>query len=137
MTGAQFGSFILALVVIAIVALTASLVLPNIRAMMKGNEARTAAFLFQNRLTELRGQAYREQLPVLIANAGQAAADPEADPPEEITLDPGWTYRLSEPVEISSGGVCSAATVELFRDDALADRRRIDSDCGVRREEGV
>ena len=119
------------IIVIAIMATAAALVLPNLAKMISRNTTQTVFFEFQNQMTELRARAYRERQALLLVSSGQFINDPEADPsPSEIQfLDPDWTYRLSEPVIISAGGVCTPANAEVFKGDDLALRLVGGADC--------
>lgn len=122
------------IIVIAIVALTAALVMPNIARMISRNATQTVFFEFQNQVTELRARAYREKQALLLVSSGEFVEDPEADPsPAEIRfLDSGWTYQLTEPMVITSGGVCAPANVEIYKGDDLALTLEGRPDCGFR-----
>ncbi len=123
------------LFVIAIMALGAALILPNVSGMLRGNETRTAVFTFQNQLIELRAEAYRTREPIVVVGPGEAVADEEAERQAEIgELAENWTYRLTDPVTVSAGGVCSPAAVEFLREGVTVTRRVINTDCGVRDE---
>ena len=122
------------IIVIAIVALTVALVMPNIARMISRNATQTVFFEFQNQVTELRARAYRERQALLLVSSGEFVEDPEADPsPAEITfLDSGWTYQLTEPMVITAGGVCAPANVDIYKGEDLALTLQGRPDCGFR-----
>lgn len=119
------------MLVIALMALAAVLVLPNMSRLISRTTSQTVFFDFQRQATELRARAYRERQALLLVSSGEFVDDAEADPsPAEIQfLDPAWSYRLSQPMVISAGGVCSPATASIFQDGALALTLQAGPDC--------
>lgn len=110
------------IIVIALMALAAAIALPNIARLISRTTSQTVFFDFQRQATELRARAYRERQALVLVSSGEFVDDVEADPsPAEIQfLDQAWSYRLSEPMVISAGGVCSPVTVSIFQDRVLA-----------------
>jgi type II secretory pathway pseudopilin PulG len=122
------------IIVIAIVALTAALVMPNLSRMISRNTTQTVFFEFQNQMTQLRARAFREKQALLLVSSGEFVEDPEADPsPAEIQfMDSGWTYQLTEPMVITAGGVCAPVNVNIYKNEDLALSLEGRPDCGFR-----
>jgi prepilin-type N-terminal cleavage/methylation domain-containing protein len=111
------------LIVLAIMSLTAAMVIPRIGATLDQAVSKTEAFKFQQQVMDLRRQTFHEEQAVQVVESGQFVDDPAADPrPAELRLGAGWTYRLSDPLIIDAGGICSTTTVQLFSDGRPAGR---------------
>lgn len=101
------------LVVLAILALAATLVMPKATLMIDRMTAHAVFFDFQRRVLDLRRQAYAEQTPmVLYDDATMAGRDPLG---RFLALRAQWTYRLQRPVRISEGGACQADEIEILK----------------------
>lgn len=101
------------LVVLAIMALAATLVMPKATLMIDRMTAHAVFFDFQRRVLDLRRQAYAEQTPmVLYDDAAAAGRDPLG---RFLALRAQWTYRLQRPVRISEGGACQADEIEILK----------------------
>lgn len=111
------------LFVLAIMGMAAAMVLPRIGAQMDQAVANTEAFKFQQQVLDLRRQTFHEEQGLTVVSSGELAADSDADPPQaEIQLGQGWSYKLSAPLTIDAGGVCSTADVEIYDRNRLAAR---------------
>ena len=122
------------LMVIVIMGLVTALVLPNINKTLSTNAVQTVFFQFQTKALEHRATAYRQNRSLVLVDSGAVTDDPEADPaPVDIQFPgEGWTYRLSQPMKISAGGVCDAVTAEVFQEGQLAFRLESQPDCSFR-----
>ena len=122
------------MIVIALMALVSAIAIPNVAKLISRTTAQTVFFDFQRQATELRARAYRERQALILVGSGEFVDDAEADPsPAEIQfLDEAWSYRLSEPMVISAGGVCSPVTVSVLQDQALALTLEGQPDCSFR-----
>lgn len=101
------------LVVLAIMALAATLVMPKATLMIDRMTAHAVFFDFQRRVLDLRREAYAEQTPmVLYDDAATAGRDPLG---RFLTLRAQWTYRLRQPARISEGGVCQTDEIEILK----------------------
>lgn len=119
------------LFVLAIMAMTAALVVPSIQQTLASAADRSAAFQFQRLALDLRAAAYHQERSLNVVETGQFKDDdPDADPaPAEIKLDEGWSYRLGGPLTISPRGLCDAATVDLYFHGQLRQRLTGGPDC--------
>jgi prepilin-type N-terminal cleavage/methylation domain-containing protein len=98
------------LIVLALLALSAAVVLPSGAVMLDRVGAHAAFFDVQRQLSDLRLAAYRAQTPTVIAAPG--APEPGA---VQLTMKSGWSYGLDHPIRISEGGACAPAAVALSR----------------------
>jgi prepilin-type N-terminal cleavage/methylation domain-containing protein len=101
------------LIVLAIIALSAALVLPRIGASIDRAMAFSEALSFERQVMDLRRQSFHERQGVQLVESGRFEAD-DSDPPlAEVQLSQGWTYSLSAPLVIDGGGACSESEVVL------------------------
>ena len=118
------------LIVLAIMSLTAAMVIPRIGATLDQAVSRTEAFKFQQQVMDLRRQTFHEEQAVQVVESGQFVDDPNADPsPAEVQLGAGWTYKLSAPLIIDAGGICSTTTVQLYSNGRPATRLQGGASC--------
>jgi prepilin-type N-terminal cleavage/methylation domain-containing protein len=119
------------LFVLAIMAMTAALVVPSIQQTLHGTADRNAAFQFQRLALDLRAAAYHQERSLSVVETGQFKDDdPDADPaPAEIKLDDGWSYKLAGPLTISPRGLCDVTTVDLYFHSQLRQRLTGAADC--------
>jgi prepilin-type N-terminal cleavage/methylation domain-containing protein len=105
------------LLVLGLTALMAAVAIPRIAASIDQAMAHGEFLKFQQQVMDLRRQSFHQQQGLRLVSSGEFADDPEADPPlAEATLGPGWSYRLSAPIDIDAGGACTAADVDLIKD---------------------
>jgi prepilin-type N-terminal cleavage/methylation domain-containing protein len=117
---------------LAIMALTAAMVVPGIQKTLANNADRSEIFHFQRLALDLRATAYHTERTLIVVDTGQFKddGDPETDPrPAEIKLDDGWSYRLSGPFTISPRGLCDVVTADLSYRGRPRDRLTGTTDC--------
>lgn len=115
---------------LAIMGLTAALVMPRVRTAIASNGDHAEVFHFQRLMLDLRATAYHEERALKVVDTGQFKDDPDADPQlAEIKLDDGWSYRLSGPLTISPRGLCDVVTVDLFHNGRPRERLTGSADC--------
>lgn len=113
------------LLVVALTAISAALLLPRLTVMTDQAAAQGEFLKFQQQVLDLRRQAFHETQGLRLVSSGEFPGDEDADTPSdpplaEAQLSPGWTYRLSAPVDIDSGGRCSAADVDILHGARVA-----------------
>jgi prepilin-type N-terminal cleavage/methylation domain-containing protein len=101
------------LIVLAIMALAVAIVAPRGEAMLDQMTEHAVFFDFQRQMSDLRREAYASQTPVAVRAADDA--DPRDASARVLALRSGWTYRLDRPIEISAGGLCTPAAVEVLK----------------------
>jgi prepilin-type N-terminal cleavage/methylation domain-containing protein len=99
------------LVVLALMALTLAIVLPQGAVMLDRLVIHAVQFDFQRQVSDLRREAWRSETPLDLYSTG--AADPADANARVIPLRSGWSYRLDRPVRVSAGGVCSPASADI------------------------
>src|SRR4051812_29044189 len=105
------------LLVLGLTALMAALAIPRIAVSIDQARAHGEYLKFQQQVMDLRRRSFHEQQGLRLVSTGEFSDDAAADPPlAEVQLGPGWSYKLSQPVDIDAGGGCSAAEVDLIRD---------------------
>ncbi len=116
------------LIVLAIMGVAVALVLPRGELLMDRVVAHAVFFDFQRQLADLRREAYSGQAPLVLYDAPATA---RLDPRGRVAaLRSGWSYRLSQPVAISGGGVCSSADAVILNGGRKVMRLRADQgDC--------
>lgn len=120
---------------LAVIGLTATIVLPNIPRALESNADRRAAFQFERLALDLRSAAYRDEESLVVVDSGQFQDDPEIEPRQaEIKFDNGWTYKLSAPLNISARGLCDVVDADLFYEDQPRMRMHGAADCSFRWE---
>jgi type II secretory pathway pseudopilin PulG len=108
------------LLVLGLTAMTAALIIPRVAAQIDQASAHSEFLKFQQQVMDLRRQSFHEGQGLRIVATSEFVDDAEADPPlAEIKLGPGWSYRLSQPIDIDAGGGCSAAEVDLIRSERV------------------
>lgn len=107
------------LIVLAIMSVGAAIVMPRGAAMLDRMTTHVVFFEFQQQISERRRAAFRDERSTAVPVGGRGTAG-------ELTLRPGWTYRLDRPLEISAGGRCGAVEAGIFREDRLIMRLRSD-----------
>lgn len=118
------------LVTLAIIGLTATIVLPNIAHTLDSNADRRAAFHFERLALDLRAAAFRDEQSLTVVDSGQFQDDPDVEPRQaEIKLDDGWTYRLAGPLNISARGLCDPVDADLFYEGMARMRMHGATDC--------
>jgi prepilin-type N-terminal cleavage/methylation domain-containing protein len=110
------------LLVLGLTALMAALAIPRIAASIDQITAHGEFLKFQQQVLDLRRQSFHEGQGLRLVSTGEFIDDPDADPPlAEVQLTQGYSYRLSQPIDIDAGGACTAADVDLIKDG----RRRL------------
>jgi prepilin-type N-terminal cleavage/methylation domain-containing protein len=105
------------LLVLALASLMAALAMPRIAGSIDQAMAHGEHLKFQQQVIDLRRQSFSQQQGLRVVSSGEFTDEAEADPPlAEVQLGPGWTYKLSQSVDIDAGGGCSAADVDLIKD---------------------
>lgn len=107
------------LIVLAIMSVGAAIVMPRGAAMLDRMTTHVVFFEFQQQVSERRRAAFRSERAAAVPVGGLGAAD-------ELSLRPGWTYRLDQPLEITAGGRCGAVEAGIFREERLIMRLRSD-----------
>jgi prepilin-type N-terminal cleavage/methylation domain-containing protein len=104
------------LLVLGLTAMAAALIVPRISVQIDQAAAHSEFLKFQQQVMDLRRQSFHEGQGLRIVASGELVDDAEADPPlAEVRLGPGWSYQLSQPIDIDAGGGCSQADVDLIR----------------------
>lgn len=105
------------IIVLSIIALSVALLLPRISVLINQAQAHTVFFDFQRQVLDLHRSAFHSETALALVSTGEFVDDPDADPlPALVQLREPWSYRLSEPMAIDSGGNCSAVNVDLLKD---------------------
>jgi prepilin-type N-terminal cleavage/methylation domain-containing protein len=108
------------LIVLGLSALMAALAIPRIAVSIDQMWAHGQYLKFQQQVMDLRRQSFHEAQGVRLVSSGEFVDDADADPPvAEAQLDPGWSYRLSQPLDIDAAGSCTAADVDLIKDGRI------------------
>ena len=104
------------ILVLSIMSLSVALILPRISTLIDQAQAHTVFFDFQRQVLDLHRGAFHSETALAVVSSGEFVDDAEADPlPAEVRLRAPWTYRLSEPMTIDSGGNCAPVTVDLVK----------------------
>jgi len=122
------------MVVVAIMAFAVAIVTPNIKRQIAENAAQGRFIVFQRQVTGYRAQAYRQNLAINLLSTGEKSQDPDelvgevqlCGPDEQPCL---WSYRLSEPMVISAGGVCTAVEADILTGNEVAAHLESRPDC--------
>jgi prepilin-type N-terminal cleavage/methylation domain-containing protein len=103
------------LIVLGLSAMMAAIAIPSIAAAIDQITAHGEFLKFQQQVMDLRRQSFHEAQAVRLVSSGEFSDAPDADPPlAEIQLGEGWSYRLSQPVDIDASGSCTASDVDLI-----------------------
>jgi hypothetical protein len=111
------------IIALAIMALAAAVIIPRGAAALDQVVVHSVFFDFQRQLSDLRATAFANQRSYDVVSSQGAPApqvvilQPELRNPANnvtITLRAGWEYRVSHPITISSGGLCSDGAVDLI-----------------------
>jgi prepilin-type N-terminal cleavage/methylation domain-containing protein len=104
------------LLVLGLTAMAAALIVPRVAVQIDQASAHSEYLKFQQQVMDLRRQSFHEGQGLRIVASADFVDDPEADPPlAQVQLGPGWSYQLSQPIDIDAGGGCSTAEVDLIR----------------------
>lgn len=122
------------IIVVAIMAFAVAMVVPNIKRQIAENATQGRFIVFQRQITGYRAQAYRQNLAITLRSTGEESQDPDelageaqlCGPDEQPCL---WSYRLSEPMVISAGGVCSAVEADILSGNEVAAHLESRPDC--------
>lgn len=119
------------LIVLALMGLLVAIAVPNMKRLMSWSTVQTTFFDFQRQLTTLRSLAYTENRALMVVSTGETVDDSASEfTAYALTFDdPAWRYQFSEPLMISSGGVCSEVGVQIFQDRDLALNLESRPDC--------
>ena len=102
---------------LGLASLMAALAIPRIAVSIDQAMAHGEYLKFQQQVMDLRRQTFHQEQGLRLVSSGEFTDDPDADPPlAEAQLGPGWSYKLSQPIDIDAGGACSAADVDLIKD---------------------
>lgn len=110
------------LVVLAIFALSASIIMPSTSRMLDQTAAHAVFFEFQRQVSDLRREANRTGEPLRIVDAGM----PTEEGDRLIELRRPWRYTLSPALAVAEGGVCSTASANLIHQDRVVMTLRTD-----------
>lgn len=103
------------LIVLGLTALLAAMAIPRIAGSIDQILAHGEYLKFQQQVLDLRRQSFHEGQGLRLVSTGEFVDDADSDPPlAEVQLGPGWSYRLSDPVDIDAAGACSPAEVDLL-----------------------
>jgi len=131
------------LVVLAILGLSTALIMPSMSRMLDQATAHAVFFDFQKQVSDLRREASRTGVPIVLLDPAAAAAlepaerstadepdAPEAEPERVLQLREPWRYTLAPKLQIAEGGVCSATTANLIQEDRVVMQlTTTDGDC--------
>lgn len=105
------------LLVLGLAAMMAALAIPRIAGSIDQITAHGEYLKFQQQVLDLRRESFHEGQGLRLVSTGEFSDDPDIDPPlAQVQLGPGWSYRLSQPIDLDSAGSCSAGDVDLIRD---------------------
>ena len=103
------------LLVLGLTALMAALAIPRIAASIDQITAHGEFLKFQQQVLDLRRQSFHEGQGLRLVSSGEFVDDPDADPPlAEVQLTQGYSYRLSQPIDIDAAGNCTPADVDIL-----------------------
>lgn len=119
------------LVVLAVLAMAGTMVLPAGSRMLERMTVHVVHFELQRDLSDLRRRAGAEQRAFrVVSSDAQARAETDV----VLPLREPWSYRLDRPLQVSDGGACEAAKVELRRGDERPTTLRVeDANCRLKR----
>ncbi len=123
--GRRRGGFSLleTLIALAVMSLAAAIVMTKAGGALDQVALHTAFFDFQRQVSDLRQQAFAQKSPIVLPPL-QDAQSPK------VTLQPGWTYRLSGPLNVSAAGVCGQINADLLHDGKMrAELQSVDGAC--------
>lgn len=138
-------SLIEVLVVLAIFALSTSLIMPSMSRMLDQTMSHAVFFEFQRQVSDLRREASRTGLGLRVESPevdvnGRAQEllppiGPEPESPDDesvrvLQLREPWTYSLTPALQIEAGGRCSAASANLIHNGRVVmSLRTVDGTC--------
>lgn len=111
------------MIALAIMGLAAAIIVPRGAAALDQVVVHSVFFDFQRQISDLRATAFADQQSYDLTSSQEAPRaqivildDRTNDPAQNITLSlrAGWQYRVSHPIRISSGGLCSDGAVDLI-----------------------
>ncbi|HET9159598.1 MAG TPA: prepilin-type N-terminal cleavage/methylation domain-containing protein [Caulobacteraceae bacterium] len=103
------------LIVLALGAAMAAIAIPRISVAIDQITAHGEFLKFQQQVMDLRRQSFHQGQGLEIVSSGEFIDDADADPPlAEVKLAEGWTYKLSQPINIDAAGACTPADVDLI-----------------------
>ncbi len=125
-------SLIEVLVVLAIFALGTALILPSMSRVLDQTMAHAVFFEFQRQVSDLRREANRTGLDILVQAPAEAATAEVPDSAlRQLRLREPWTYSLEPELDIEAGGRCSAASANLMNQGRVVMTLRTDDgNCG-------
>jgi prepilin-type N-terminal cleavage/methylation domain-containing protein len=110
-------------IALAIMGLAAALIVPRGAAALDQVVVHSVFFDFQRQISDLRATAFADQRTYDLVSS-QGAPQPQivimaletSNSAKNVTiaLRAGWQYRVSQPIRISSGGLCSGGAVDLI-----------------------
>src|SRR5689334_21606241 len=103
------------LLVLSLTAMMAAIAIPRIAGTIDQITAHGEFLKFQQQVLDLRRQSFHEGQGLRLVSTGDFIDDDTADPPlARVVLGDGWSYQLSQPVDIDAAGACTAADVDLI-----------------------
>jgi prepilin-type N-terminal cleavage/methylation domain-containing protein len=103
------------LLVLGLTAMAAALIVPRVAVQIDQAAAHSEFLKFQQQVMDLRRQSFHQGQGLEIVSSGEFIDDADADPPlAEVKLAEGWTYKLSQPIDIDAAGACTPADVDLI-----------------------
>ncbi len=100
-------------IVLAIMSLGVALVVPRGATALDQVVVHSVFFDFQRQVSDLRATAFADQQAYTLVSSGAALSDDQGQD-TVVPLRAGWVYRVSQPITISAGGLCSAGAVDLM-----------------------
>lgn len=115
------------LVVLVIFGLATAVIMPSTSRMLDQTTAHAVFFEFQRQVSDFRREANRTGVSLRVIEP--TPHDAEVSLPEDVrvvTLKSSWTYRLVPEIMIEEGGRCSAASVNLLKNEQVVMSLRSD-----------
>jgi prepilin-type N-terminal cleavage/methylation domain-containing protein len=130
------------LVVLVILGLSTAIIMPSSARMLDQATSHAVFFEFQREISDLRRQANRTGVGVIVVDP--ATPTPLPEEARVIPMRAPWRYTVAPAFVIADGGVCGPASVNLIKDDTVVmalqssgpNCRLIRVQTGARRPEG-
>ena len=103
------------LVVLAIFALSASIIMPSTSRMLDQTAAHAVFFEFQRQVSDLRREANRTGEPLRLVDPSM----PKVEGDRLLELRAPWRYTLAPALDIAEGGGCSTVSANLIHQDRV------------------
>lgn len=120
------------LLVLALVALAAGVVAPQLMRWVEGSRQRAALESLRTALSALPEQAFFSGQAIELGRDGKPSPHPAAP---VLPVPDGWTLRLSAPLRYEANGMTRGGTLDVIVPDRPPVRWRIDPPTGNVRDE--